>query len=303
MSVATAPGRATTEGAAFALTDWLLLAGIALTWGSSFVLIEVALESFEPALITLLRIVFGALTVVWVPAARRPIERSDWGAIALVGVLWMSIPFLLFPIAQQWIESSLAGMINGGVPLVAALVATVASRKLPGPFQSIGLILGFAGVVAVSWPAIQGARSTATGALLVLLATVCYGIALNVVAPLQRRYGALPVLLRVQAVAVVLTSVPGVIAATDSEFSWASLLVLIPLGCLGTGLAFLAMSTLVGRVGASRGSVTIYFVPVVAIVLGVLLRDETIAIVSLVGTAFVLTGAYLTSRAEHVRDH
>lgn len=298
MAVTADPSPARSEGAAFALTDWLLLGGVALTWGSSFVLIEEALESFEPALITLIRILFGALTVVWVPAARSSVERSDWGAIGLVGVLWMSIPFLLFPIAQQWISSSLAGMINGGVPLVAALVATVASRKLPGPYQSVGLIVGFAGVVAVTWPAIQGAKSTATGALLVLLATACYGIALNVVAPLQRKYGALPVLLRVQAVAIALTLIPGVFAATRSDFSWLSLAVLVPLGCLGTGLAFVAMSTLVGRVGASRGSVTIYFVPVVAIVLGVVLRSESIAAISLIGTALVLLGAYLTSRAE-----
>lgn len=297
MAVATRPARPSSEGAAFAPIDWLLLAGIALTWGSSFVLIEEALEVFEPALITLIRILFGALTVVWVRAARKPVDRSDWGAIALVGVLWMSIPFLLFPVAQQWIESSLAGMINGAVPLVAALVATVASRKLPGPSQAVGLIVGFAGVVAVGWPAVQGAESTATGALLVLLATACYGVALNVVAPLQRKYGAMPVLLRVQAVAIALTLVPGLIAATDSEFSWTALAALVPLGCLGTGVAFLAMSTLVGRVGASRGSVTIYFVPVVAIVLGVVVRSESIAVISLVGTALVLVGAYLTSRA------
>ena len=298
MSVAATPRRTPTEGAAFAITDWLLLAGVALTWGSSFVLIEEALETFQPALITLLRIMFGALTVIWLPAARRPIERSDWNAIGLIGVLWMSVPFLLFPIAQQWIASSLAGMINGAVPLVAALVATIASRKLPGRFQSVGLILGFAGVIAVSWPATQGAKATATGALLVFLATACYGVALNVVAPLQRKYGALPVLLRVQAVAIALTIVPGAFAATDSEFAWSSLLALVPLGCLGTGLAFLAMSTLVGRVGASRGSVTIYFVPVIAIVLGVVVRDESIAVISLIGTALVLLGAYLTSRAE-----
>jgi drug/metabolite transporter (DMT)-like permease len=73
---------------------------------------------------------------------------------------------------------------------------------------------------------------------------------------------------------------------------------MIPLGCLGTGLAFVGMTTLAGRVGAARGSVTIYFIPVVAIALGLLFRDETIAIVSLVGTALVLFGAYLTSRAE-----
>jgi drug/metabolite transporter (DMT)-like permease len=58
------------------------------------------------------------------------------------------------------------------------------------------------------------------------------------------------------------------------------------------------MSTLVGRVGVSRGSVTIYFVPVVAIVLGIVVRNESIAIISLIGTSLVLLGAYLTSRAE-----
>lgn len=286
-------------GGAFAIRDWLLLTGVALTWGSSFLFIEIGLENFEPALITLLRIVFGAITIVWLKKARQPIERQDWGAVVVVGLLWMSIPFLLFPIAQQWIDSSLAGMINGAVPLFATLVATLVSRKLPGPLQAIGLVIGFGGVVAVSWPAVQNAQSTATGVLLVLLATVCYGIALNVVVPLQRKYGSLPILLRVQGVAIALTLVPGVIAATDSTFSWPSLLALVPLGCLGTGLAFVWMTVLAGRVGASRGSITIYFIPVVAIVLGVVFRNETIAVLSLIGTGLVLVGAYLTSRAEN----
>jgi drug/metabolite transporter (DMT)-like permease len=283
---------------AFEVTDWALLASIALMWGSSFVLIEVALESFAPLLITFLRIVFGAATLVWVKRARQPIERGDWGAIAVVGLLWMAIPFLLFPIAQQWIDSSLAGMINGSVPLFATLVATVVSRRLPRVVQAIGLAIGFGGVVAVSWPAVQDAKATATGALLVMLACVCYGIALNVMVPLQRKYGGLPVLLRVQAVAIAATIVPGIVGATQSTFSWASLAVMIPLGCLGTGMAFVAMTTLAGHVGAARASVTIYFVPVVAIVLGVLFQNETVAIISLVGTALVLFGAYLTSRAE-----
>jgi drug/metabolite transporter (DMT)-like permease len=283
---------------AFEITDWALLAGIALMWGSSFVLIEIALESFSPLLITLLRIVFGAATIVWVKRAREPIERADWGAVAVVGVLWMAIPFLLFPIAQQWIDSSLAGMINGSVPLFATLVATLISRRLPRVLQAIGLTIGFAGVVAVSWPVVQDAKATATGVVLVMLACMCYGIALNVMVPLQRKYGALPVLLRVQAVAITVTIAPGIVGATQSTFSWASLAAMIPLGCLGTGLAFVGMTMLTGRVGAARGSVTIYFVPVVAIVLGVSFRDETIAIASLVGTALVLFGAYLTSRAE-----
>ena len=290
--------RISAPSSAFAVGDWLLLGGVALTWGSSFLFIEIGLESFEPALITFLRIAFGGATIVWLKKARQPIDRSDWGPVVVVGVLWMSIPFLLFPIAQQWIDSSLAGMINGAVPLFATLVATLISRKLPGVVQALGLVIGFGGVIAVTWPAVQGAESTATGVLLVLLATICYGIALNVVVPLQRKYGSLPVLLRVQGVAIALTLVPGAIAATDSSFSWPSLLAIIPLGALGTGLAFVWMSALAGRVGASRGSITIYFIPVVAIVLGTLFRDESIAVLSLVGTGFVLLGAYLTSRAE-----
>jgi drug/metabolite transporter (DMT)-like permease len=283
---------------AFEVTDWGLLAGVALTWGSSFVLIEIALEDFAPPLITLLRILFGLTTIVWIKRARTPIARSDWRAVTVVGLLWMAIPFLLFPIAQQWIDSSLAGMINGSVPLFATFVATLVSRRLPRIVQAIGLMIGFVGVVAVSWPAVQDARATATGALLILLACMCYGTALNVMVPLQRKYGALPVLLRVQAVAVAATLVPGIVGATRSTFSWPSLAAMIPLGCLGTGLAFVGMTTLAGRVGAARASVTIYFVPVVAIALGVLFLDEKVAVISLVGTALVLLGAYLTSRAE-----
>jgi len=298
MAVVETPERSSATGA-FAARDWILLGGIALTWGSSFVFIEEALETFEPALIAFLRILFGALTVVWLKRARTPVARSDWGAVLVVGLLWMAVPFLLFPIAQQWIDSSLAGMINGAVPLFAALVATLISRRLPGMFQAIGLIVGFVGVVAVSWPAVQGAQSTATGVLLVLLATVCYGIALNVVVPLQRKYGSFPILLRVQGVALALTLVPAIIRATDSTFAWTSFLAIVPLGCLGTGLAFVWMTILAGRVGPSRGSVTIYFIPIVAIVLGTLFRNESIALVSLFGTALVLFGAYLTSRAEH----
>jgi drug/metabolite transporter (DMT)-like permease len=74
---------------------------------------------------------------------------------------------------------------------------------------------------------------------------------------------------------------------------------MVPLGALGTGLAFVLMAMLVGRVGGPRGPVAIYFVPVVAMILGVTLRDESIALSALLGTAFVLTGARLTSRREH----
>jgi drug/metabolite transporter (DMT)-like permease len=265
-------------------------------WGSSFLLIEVGLRSFPPSVIAFARLALGGLTLVWFPKARAPIARPDLRAVALLGVLWMALPLTLFPIAQQWIDSSLAGMINGGVPIFAVVVSVAIRHKVPSRGQIAGVFVGFAGVLAISAPAAQGARSTLLGALLVLLATLSYGVAVNVAEPLQQRYGSLPVLLRAQAVAIVLTAGPALATAGDSSFSWGSFAAMIPLGCLGTGLAFVGMATLIGRTGAARGSVAIYFVPVVAIVLGAVFADETIEPTALAGTALVIAGAALAGR-------
>ena len=116
--------------------------------------------------------------------------------------------------------------------------------------------------------------------------------------PLQQRYGALPVILRVQLVATVLVAPYGLIGLRSSEWDLGAAAAMLPLGTLGTGLAFVAMTTLVGRVGSARGAIGIYVVPPVAIALGVLLRDESVHPAALAGTVLVLGGAWLTSRAE-----
>lgn len=283
---------------AFAATDWALLAAVAAVWGSSFLFIAIGLDHFEPTLITLLRLLFGSAVLAAFPGARRSIPRADLPGVALLGLVWMAAPLLLFPLAQQWIDSSLAGMLNGAAPLFTAAVATVLLRRLPGGTQMVGLAVGFVGVVAVSWPAVQGARATALGTGLVLLATLLYGIAVNLAVPLQRRHGSLPVLWRAQLVALALVAPLGLAGLRGSTFAWSSLLAVAALGCLGTALAYVAFATLVGRVGATRGSVTIYLIPVVAIALGVLVRGESVPLISVFGAGLILVGAYLTSRRE-----
>jgi drug/metabolite transporter (DMT)-like permease len=279
----------------FATPEWLMLAGVALTWGASFLFIDIGLEHFAPTVVAFGRIAFGALALSAIPAARRPVPRSEWPLIAAMGVTWMAIPFVCFAVAQQWIDSSLAAMINAATPLFVAVVAAGAVRQLPTRYQAIGLVVGFAGVVAISLPSV-GSGSNALGIGLVLVAAILYGFAFNIAAPLQRRHGALPVILRAQLVAVVLVLPFAVVGATDSTFGWGSLLAVVALGSLGTGLAFYWFTTLIGRVGSTRGSVAIYLVPVVAIVLGATLNDESVHLAAVVGTVLVVAGAYITSR-------
>jgi drug/metabolite transporter (DMT)-like permease len=283
---------------AFAPTDWALLTTVAAIWGASFLLIDIGVDHFQPALVAFLRLSFGVATLAMIPSARRAVPLAEWPAIALLGIVWMALPFLLFSMAQQSIDSSLAGMLNAAAPLFVAVIGAIAFRRRPGARQQLGLLVGFAGVLVISWPAIVGAHASVLGVVLVLLATVCYGIAGNVASPLQVRNGALPVVLRAALVALAVMTPLGLRDIAASTFSWSSLLAVVALGVFGTAIAFVAFTTLVGRVGASRGSVTIYFLPPVAMVLGALVRDERIAALSIAGTGLVLAGAYLASRAE-----
>jgi drug/metabolite transporter (DMT)-like permease len=291
----------TAEGShrqAFGLIEWALLVAVAAIWGSSFLFIAESLESFGPSFITAGRFILGFVTLAAFPAARRPIARSDWRPVAAIAVTWMAFPMYLFPVAQQWISSSLAGMINGAVPLFAALVAALMLRKSPARIQIIGLIVGFAGVAMVS---LRGGSSFDNGWLgvgLLLVAVACYGLGINLAVPLQQRYGALPVLLRALGIAALLTLPAGLFSLPDGAISLTSTSALLALGALGTGIAFVAMTTLVGRAGATRGAVATYFIPIVALILGVTFRDEAAPLLALTGIALILVGAWFTSRKE-----
>jgi drug/metabolite transporter (DMT)-like permease len=290
----TAPAREASR-VGFSIRDWLMLAGVVFTWGPSFLLIDIGVEHLAPSLVAFGRIAFGAATLSLFPVARQPVNRSDWPGIALLGVIWLAVPFLLFSTAQQWIDSSLAGMINAATPLFTALVAAFLVRQLPSRLQGIGLVVGFLGVVAVSLPSVEGG-SNAAGVGLVLLATVLYGFSFNLLADLQRRNDSIAIVWRSQMVAAVLLAPVAVVGLGSSEFAWSSVLAVAALGSFGTALAFFWFTALIGRVGSTRAAVALYFVPVVAITLGAALNDESIHVAALLGTLLVLAGAYMTSR-------
>jgi drug/metabolite transporter (DMT)-like permease len=283
---------------AYTTEDWGLLTAIALIWGSSFLFMDIGLQSFAPGVVTVARIGLGVATLALFARARTPVDREDWPRLALLGTVWTAIPLTLFPIALQWVDTSVAGMINGAMPIFAVAWSTYLLRRVPGWRQLLGIAVGFAGIVLVFVPELQASRDTAVGAILALVAVVFYGLATNLAVPLQQKYGGPPVVLRSQSVALLLVLPLGLWQLQDSTWSWESGLAMVPLGALGTGLAIVLMATLAGRVGATRASIAIYFLPLVAVVLGVAVLGESVAPLALVGVALVLVGAWITSRRE-----
>lgn len=293
---------ASTNPGAFTPADWSLFCTVALVWGSSFLFIAVALDSIEPGLITWGRVALGAAVLNVLPRARVRLAAEDRFRMALLSVLWVSIPFTLFPIAEQHISSAVTGMLNGSMPVFAALVAGLLLRMRPGPAQAVGLVVGLFGTLLVSVDQLGEGDTAWVGVVLALVATVCYGFAINIAAPLQRRYGSVGVMARMLALASLWTMPYGVWSVPGSTFEWGPALSVAFIGAVGTGVAFVAMATLVGSVGSTRASMATYLIPVVAMVLGVVFRGDHVGSVAVLGVVLVVAGAYLASRAERVPD-
>jgi drug/metabolite transporter (DMT)-like permease len=289
-----------THRGAFAALDWALFLTVGTIWGSSFLFQAIGLEAFRPGLVTSLRILFGVAVLWALPGVRVQIEREDRARVSLLSLTWVAIPFTLFPIAQGSVNSAIAGMLNGAAPIFTAAIATILLRQPPGPRQLVGIPLGFLGVTAIAWSTANEGSSQLLGVVLILIATICYGIAFNVATPLQQRYGSVPVMARILALGAVLTAPFGLISLPGSFFSWSSLLAVAAVGVLGTGVAFVLMGRLVGRVGPTRGSIVGYLIPIVALGLGVVFRDDDVAPIAVLGVALVVAGAYLASRREVV---
>ena len=286
------------EDAPFATTDWALLVGPATIWGGSFLFMAIGLDAFTPGVVTLLRVGFGFVALAFLPAARQPIERSDRGRIALLGVTWMAFPLTLFPIAQQWIDSSLAGMLNAAMPLLTVLISWLVFRSPTGPRRLFGVAVGMGGILLIGVPEATTAATNAVGVGLVVVAVSSYAVAVNLTGPLQQKYGSVPVITRALGAALIFTLPYGLWGIPASELAWDSLLACFVVGAGGTGAAFVMAATLTGRVGPVRTSLITYVVPVISIVLGVIFRDETVTAPAVVGTGVVLLGAWLSSRVE-----
>ena len=145
----------------------------------------------------------------------------------------------------------------------------------------------------MTFPSLRGTEAAPMGVSLVLLAVLCYGINGNLIVPMQQRYGGPALTLWVLVVSSTALLPLGVAGLSESEFSWTPVLAVVILGVVGTGIARSLAATLAGRAGAPRMSTTTYLIPVIAIALGAIFRDEVIHPIAIVGVVVVLAGACL----------
>lgn len=276
----------------------MLLVATAGIFGSAFLWIALALRSLQPTAIGFGRVALGAAALGMLPAARRSIAQEDWSRLAVAGLAGQGGPAVLFALAEQRIDSAVTGMLVSGVPLLTATVAALMTRRMPSRRRWSGLVVGLGGVALLAGPDLVESRAGALGVVYVLLAICGYALASNLYVPLQQRYGSLTVVFWSLALSSLVLAPFGVAGLARSQFEWLPILALVILGVVGTGLVRSMFVTLIGRVGATRGSVIGYLIPGIALLLGVAILGDRVVPIQLVGVVVALTGGWIVSRSE-----
>ena len=276
---------------------------LALIWGSAFLWIKLADRGFSPVEVTLARLALGAAVLfVIVRVRREAIPRSGrlWVQIAVAALFANAVPYLLFAVAEQTVESSPAGIINATTPLWTVVLAlAVRHQKSVTRWQAAGLIAGFAGAVLIFTPWHTAGGLFSAGGLECLAASVSYAVSYLYMDRFLARRGIGPVVLsacQLAAAAVMLAIALGVSGVQTPHVTAESLAAIVVLGIVGTGLAYVLNYQVISSEGATVASTVTYLLPVVAIVLGVVVLGESVTVITLAGIALVLAGVALTRR-------
>ncbi len=266
-------------------------------WGSSFLMIKYSLDELNPSDIALYRILIGALFVNIFVRTKEKIDKADHIKFVIVSFFWMALPFYMFGIAEQTITSSLAGLINGSTPIFVAFIAVVFYRLRITNLQIIYIFSGFIGVGLITLSGGINELSFNIGSIFALIASISYGIAVNIVEPLIKKYESYIVLKIVMRYASLLSLILyGFTASFKLPTPQISLIPMLILGIGGTGIAFLTYYKLLDNVGRISSSFIVYMIPIFSIFFGYQFLNEITYAIQFVGIGVILTSAILYSR-------
>ena len=296
------------EGTA-STADWAIFAVLVAIGGSSFAMIRIAVDTIPPILVAVGRLWVGALFLYGVmrqagrnfppllqTGAGFPRLSEEWRWILGVSLVGYVVPFLIFPWAQQYIESGLAGVYMAFMPIFTVLLAYVFANETLGLRKILGFVLGFVGVMVLLGPDVLSGAATSSvmAQASLLVANIGYAGAAVMTrrAPeIRPRVFAAGTLL---CAAIITTPLLLFVTIDPSSWSTQSVLGVIGLGLGPTGLAGILLIILIQRVGAGFMGLANYITPVWAVILGALLFQERLEITVFIALAIILTGVAIS---------
>ena len=283
------------------LTSWLVFALLAIVWGSSFILMKEGLKAFNPYQVASLRMLFAG--IILLPFAYKAIKRipnNKLGLVIFSGILGNFIPAYLFCIAETQIDSSLAGILNSLTPMFTIIVGVLFFKVQTSMVKVLGMIIGFIGLSILLGSGKDVSFHNLSFASLVILATLLYGINVNILSRYMQQLGSL----NVASIAFAFLMIPSICVLyftgyfnTDfgSPIVLRALAATSVLGIIGTSMATILFYYLVKQAGMLFGSMVTYGIPVVAVAWGIW-DGESLNLIQIGCLGLILFGVYIVNR-------
>lgn len=278
---------------------WLLFALLSLVWGSSFILIKEGAKQLSGWQIGALRIF--AASIVFLPFALfhlRRLPKQKIPLILLTGLLGNLFPAFLFGIAiERRVESSIAGILNSLTPLFVIVIGALFFRVSIRAKKIVGVIIGFIGLLVLSLTKGPVTASDIGFTLLILLATVFYGLNVNLVGTYLKHLDPI----KMSTVSVGFLAVPTAVVLWFNRMDLSSEAVrqsagaVVLLGLLGSAAATIIFYALIKKAGGLFASLVTYAIPAVAMFWG-FLAGEQVGLVQIGCLAIILAGVYIANR-------
>jgi drug/metabolite transporter (DMT)-like permease len=270
-------------------------------WGASYLFIKVALEDdVAPAFIVFARCALAAMVLLPAAAHIGALAglRERLGPLVVLAFIQVTVPFMLITIGEQEISSSLTGILVASAPIFTFLLAFVLpGAERAGALSLLGVAIGIGGVGLLLGVDAPGGTSAVVGGLLVVLATLGYGIGAWF---LKRRLpGVQPVgAVGATSAATALMVLPlAAFQVPDHAPGIDAIGALAALGVLGTGLAFVFFYSLVASEGPAKASLVAYVAPAFSVVYGVTLLDERFTVATAAGLVLIVSGSWIAAEA------
>jgi drug/metabolite transporter (DMT)-like permease len=297
----------TTANAQPALSPWvsyLIVAALALIWGSSFILMKKGLVYYSAIEVGAFRITVAMLFLLPIALPRiKKVPKNKWGLLALSGLLGSFIPAFLFAVAGQHLTSAVSGSLNALAPLFTLLVGYLVFKTRVNTLQFWGIMIGLIGALALSMSrATPGAAFELNAwALLIVLATLMYAINLNSLKHNLPELDSLTIssvsMLTVGpfAMGYLLLGTPFLTHLQAGPAAYGPTTAIVVLGIFGTAIGLILFNRLLKYTSAVVASSVTYLMPAVAVGWG-LVDGERILLPHYLGLACIFVGVLLVNR-------
>lgn len=275
--------------------DWVVLVSLGMIWGGSFLFVRIAVHDLPPFTVVFGRVALAATLIFLytrLRGERLPAEPRLWGAFLVMAAINLVIPFSLIAWGETKIDAGLASILNATTPLFTVILATLFTRdERATPSKTLGVLIGFAGVVVLIGPeALAGLTGSVLGQLAIVAASFSYAV----VGLFARRFRGLPS----GAVALGILTCGTVLMAPLAalERPWAlnpsgeALAAVAALAVFSTTFTYVLMFWLLARRGATNTSLSTFIVPVSGVLLGMAVLGEEPSSTTLLGMAVIFAG-------------